>query len=531
MLGAGLIAYLIGLIIRIPLIRIIGDKGLGFFAPSMEIFALISTVLCYGISRAVAILVKYRVKRDMYKSARRVYRSALFFTLLFSVLATLFVFFFSEFIARTFTLEYRGYLAIAAVAPAILLSGILGVMRGYLQGMGAMTPTVHSRLLEKFIMLLASLLLAKAFFTYGEKVAALLRDSEYAAAYGAMGAAMGVSIACGVGVLHLLLIKLVYAGTFKQQLMGDSAKYVESNAQIISMFLSTALPYILCALLYNMNYLVDQRVFNYAMNKQERGSIRLAHWGIYYGKYSVIVGILAIVCTMAAVSGIPKIAQMYDKQEYGEVKYRIGSVSHNLAILSIPFAVWTAVLAKPMTGMLFTGDVNTAAKLLQSGSGVIVLFAFAYFLMSLMQRIRKIRVVILGGLAAFVIHLIFLFILVSTTRLGIIAVALGLLVFWLVVCIAGVIGAVRYMQFSPDWIRSFGVTGIAAGLSGLVGMLLNKVMLAWAGNTATFLVCFVVCAFIYFVLLIVLKGIREDELEDMPGGRIVIALAEKVHLM
>ena len=280
-----------------------------------------------------------------------------------------------------------------------------------------------------------------------------------------------------------------------------------------------------------MNYLVDQRVFNYAMNKQERGSIRLAHWGIYYGKYSVIVGILAIVCTMAAVSGIPKIAQMYDKQEYGEVKYRIGSVSHNLAILSIPFAVWTAVLAKPMTGMLFTGDVNTAAKLLQSGSGVIVLFAFAYFLMSLMQRIRKIRVVILGGLAAFVIHLIFLFILVSTTRLGIIAVALGLLVFWLVVCIAGVIGAVRYMQFSPDWIRSFGVTGIAAGLSGLVGMLLNKMMLAWAGNTATFLVCFVVCAFIYFVLMIVLKGIREDELEDMPGGRIVIALAEKIHLM
>ncbi len=63
MLGAGLIAYLIGLVIRIPLIRIIGDKGLGFFAPSMEIFALISTVLCYGISRAVAILVKYRVKK------------------------------------------------------------------------------------------------------------------------------------------------------------------------------------------------------------------------------------------------------------------------------------------------------------------------------------------------------------------------------------------------------------------------------------------------------------------------------------
>ena len=61
MLGAGLIAYLIGLVIRIPLIRIIGDKGLGFFAPSMEIFALISTVLCYGISRAVANIAFSRI--------------------------------------------------------------------------------------------------------------------------------------------------------------------------------------------------------------------------------------------------------------------------------------------------------------------------------------------------------------------------------------------------------------------------------------------------------------------------------------
>lgn len=531
MLGAGLIACLIGLVVRIPLVHIIGDKGLGFFAAGMEIFAVISTVLCYGISKAVAVLVKYRVKRDMYKSARKVYRNALFFTLVFSVLAALFVFFFSEFIARTFVLEYRGYLSIAAAAPAILLSGILGVMRGYLQGMGAMTPTVHSRLLEKFIMFLASLLLAKALFAYGEKIAALLRDSEYAAAYGAMGAVAGVSLACGIGVLHLLFMKFVYAGTFRQQLMNDSSKYVESNAQVVSMFLSTALPYILCALLYNMNYLVDQRVFNYAMNIQEKGSIRLTHWGIYYGKYSTVVGILAVVCTMTAFFGIPKIAQMYDKQEYGEVQYRIGSMAHNLAILTIPCAVWTAVLAEPLVGMLFTGDVDIAAKLLQCGSGVIVFFSFAYFFMSLLQRIRKIRIVILGGLAAFIIHLIFLFILISTTNLGIVAVALGLLVFWLAVCVAGFVGVVQYMQYSPEWLRTFGVTAIAAGLSGLVGMLLGKVMLAWAGNTVTFLVCFVICVLIYLVLMIVLKGIREDELEDIPGGRIIIVLAEKVHLM
>ncbi len=527
-LGVGLMAWLIGFVFRIPLSRMIGDKGIGFFAAAMEIFALSSAVMCYGISKAVAILVKYRAKRDMYKSARKIYQSALVFTVLISVLAALFVFFFSEFIAQTFILEYRGYLAIAAIAPAILLSGLLGVMRGYLQGMGAMMPTVHSRLLEKFIMFVAGLLLAAALFSYGEKVAALLRDTEYAAAYGAMGASIGVCIACGVAILHMLLIRLIYAGTFKQQVMGDTAKYVESNGQVISTFFSAALPYMVCALLYNIHNLADQRVFNYVMNKQEKGSIRVAHWGVYYGKYSVVTGIVAILCTMAAIS---RIAQMYDKQEYGEVKYRIGSAVHNLAVLTIPCAVWVAVLAKPIVGMLFKGDQDTAVKLLQTGSGVIVFFTFGYFLMLLMQRIRKIRMVILGGLAAFLIHLVFLFILISTTKLGIVAVALGLMVFWLVVCVTGFVGAVQYMQYSPEWIRTFGVTAAASAASGLVGMLLCKVMISWAGGIATFLICIIVCILIYIVLMIVLRGIREDELEEMPGGRVIVVLAERVHLL
>ena len=530
-LGVGLMAGLVGFVFRIPLSRMIGDKGVGFFAPAMEIFMVSSAMMCYGISKAVAILVKYRAKRDMYKSARKIYQSALVFTILFSALMTLFVFFFSEFIAQTFILEYRGYLAIAAIAPAILLSGLLGVMRGYLQGMGAMMPTIHSRLLEKFVMLVAGLLLAAASFSYGEKVAALLRNTEYAAAYGAMGASIGVSVACAIGILHIILIRLIYAGTFKQQLINDTAKYVESNGQVISTFFSAALPYMICALLYNIHYLVDQRVFNYVMNKQDKGGIRVAHWGVYYGKYSVVTGIVAIICTMSAVLVIPRIAQMYDKQEYGEVKYRIGSAIHNLAVLTIPCAVWVAVLAEPIVKMLFTGDQDTAVKLLQTGSGVIVFFTFGYFLMLLMQRIRKIRMVILGGLAAFLIHLIFLFVLISSTKLGIIAVALGLLVFWLVVCITGFIGIVQYMQYSPEWLRTFGVTTAAAAVSGLVGMLLSKVMISWAGGIITFFVCIVVCMLIYLVLMILLRGIREDELEDMPGGRVIIVLAERMHLL
>lgn len=530
MIGAGLIAYLIGLIIRIPLGRIIGDQGMGFFSVGMEVFTVISIVLSYGLSKAVTVLIKYRVRREMFKSARRVYHNAMTMAVIVGALAAAGVFFFSEFIAETLVLEHMSYMAAAAAAPAVFLAVVMGVLRGYFQGMGTMIPTVHSKLLVNMIMFVSSLLAGSVLYRYGMKVAALLRNQEYAASYGAMGAAVGLSAACLFGLLHLLLIKMAYSGTFKQQLLRDTSKYTEANGQIVSMLLSTALPYMLCGLLYNMNYLADQRIYNYAVNLKEQGASRAVHWGVYYGKYSVVIGILAILCALVGTVGIPKIVQLYEKQERREVQFQLGRYIHSMAVIAVPAAVLTAVLAEPAAGVLFTGDQKTAVTLIQAGSTVILFFPFAYFFMGILQRIRKMKDVIFGGLAAFLLHLIVLVLLLMNTSMGITAVACGMIVFWLVSCAVGFIGVMRYLQYSQEWLRTFGITVIAAGISGLLGMLLSKALLP-AGDIVTLLVCLIVCLIVYNLLLLLLKGVREEELEDMPGGRILIFLGEKLHLM
>lgn len=531
MIGAGLLAYLIGLVIRIPLSHMIGDQGIGFYSIGMEIYMLASAVLSYGITKAVAILIKYRVKREMFKSARKVYKNALFLTTLIGTLMTVGVLFLSETIATTFILEQMGYLAVAAAAPAILLAAVMGVLKGYFQGMGTMLPTVHSKLVVQFIMLAASLIFGSVMYSYGVKVAALLKNNEYAAAYGAFGAVIGLSVACLLGVLHLVFINVVYAGTFKQQLMRDGAKYVESNGQIISMLLSTALPYMLCALLYNMNYLVDQRIYNYASNIGGRSGTRIAYWGVYYGKYSPVIGIAAILCTFAAVVGIPKIVQMHERKEYREVQFHLENSVHYIAVISIPTAVLIAALAEPIVGVLFSGETKTAITLIQAGSSVIVLFAFSYFFMGILQRIRKMRMVMLGGLIAFILHLGIVYLLSMKTNLGITAVVCGMIVFWLTVCVTGFIGVIKYMQYSQEWIRTFGITVIAAGAAGLIVLLLCKALLGLVGNIIMLILSLPIGIIVYNVLLILLRGVREDELENMPGGKVIIFFAEKVHLL
>ena len=87
------------------------------------------------------------------------------------------------------------------------------------------------------------------------------------------------------------------------------------------------------------------------------------------------------------------------------------------------------------------------------------------------------------------------------------------------------------VRFSVDWIRTLGVTAIAAGASGLLGLFLSKLLIGLIGNAVTFILCFVLCIIVYLVVLIALKGVREDELEDIPGGNAIVVLAERMHLM
>lgn len=529
--NVGLVACFIGLLLRIPLSRMMGDKGIGFFAGAMELFTVISVVFTYGFSRALAVQMKYRARRDMYKSAGRVYRNVMIITIAAGGLLAAGMLVFSEQTAGILLLEPRAYLAVTAAAPAVLLAAVMGVMRGYFQGMGTMVPTVHSRLVEKIIQFGASLLLCSAFYAYGEKVAALRKTPEFAPAYGAMGAALGLTVACGFGILHMVLMRMVYAKTFKQQLERDSSKYAESGAQIFLVFFQTALPYLLCALLYNMNYLIDQRIFNYAMNRKEKGSIRVAHWGIYYGKYTAVIGIAAVVCAFLAASGVPKIVQLQEKQEGREAQFRFGNLMHFLAILTIPCAVWLAVLAEPLVGVLFTGDQKTAVSLIRTGSAVVVLFPFAHLFMNILQRTRKQRTVIFGGLAAFLLHLAALLLFVTVTDMGIHAAACGTMVFWLTVCVAGFIGVSGYLRYSPDWIRFFAIPAAAACVAGLLALLICRLLLGVAGNAVTLLVCLLVCLAVYNGLLFLFKAVKEEELREMPGGGFLLRLWERTHMV
>lgn len=68
---------LIGMMVfRLVMGKLVGDKGMACFGSANEIYFIVAGTISYGLSEAVASLVRYRVRREQYKSAQRVFGGA-----------------------------------------------------------------------------------------------------------------------------------------------------------------------------------------------------------------------------------------------------------------------------------------------------------------------------------------------------------------------------------------------------------------------------------------------------------------------
>ena len=167
---AGVITKLIGAFYRIPLLNIIGTEGNGYYSVAFSIYSVALMLTSYSLPLAVSKLVSARVAVGEYKNAHKIFRGAITFALLAGGFVALLVFFGADFIATTIMhLDMSAY-ALRVLAPCILIVALLGVLRGFFQGIGSMVPTAISQVIEQIINAVVSIAGAYVLLTAGKAV-------------------------------------------------------------------------------------------------------------------------------------------------------------------------------------------------------------------------------------------------------------------------------------------------------------------------------------------------------------------------
>lgn len=500
--------------------RLAGDKGIAYTAVAVQACTLLWIVVNGGLSDALGRLLRTRKNKGQYRNIARMRGSALLFQSVLGLAGSLGLAALSGVVAeKLFRIPYSG-LILLAMSPAVLLRSVSAVLAGYFQGEGSEFPRAIAGILRQVFLLVFGILFCRLVGGYGEKVSSLLRQENFAAMYSGLGIGLAVSLS---ELPVILFLGLVYRGSRRfERKAKQEGMYAADSAWDCARYLHSARwPHWVMELGMFLPFALGLLFIG---RSGEEGGQKAVEYGLYAGKYLVVCGIVASIVTIAVLPVIARIFQCFKREENRFARTVFQSGVHMGLVHGIFLSVFVAVMGAQVADLLQPADVPLVTGMLQRGSGLIALASLCGYFQRLLHSLGKkyaVLAAVCGADALFVIV-----VLLGMGKAGILSLVYGGLAGAGVLCVLLGVFAYRQMRAQPDWLRTFAVPLGAGGVAGLICLLIRKAFSAHLGSLALLLVAFVAAGLVYWISLLLLRNFKEQELEVVPGGRLLGMLGQ-----
>ncbi len=538
---ASIISRVVGLMYRVPLKAIIGKMGNDYYGTAYEIYNIILLISSYSIPLAVSKLVSARMAKGHVKDANKVLHGALLFAFITGGCASLIVFFGAEFFTGVMLKTPLAAIALKILAPTLLVVAILGVFRGFFQGLGTMIPSAISQIGEQIVNAIVSVVAAHILFSYGKKVGGVLGNVKgYSAAYGAAGGTLGTSTGAAFALIFVLFIYFAFRKVFNKMMQKDKHKHFEGYNQIMSTLILTIVPVLLSTTVYNISSIIDQGIFkNLALLQGHDATVISESWGVFTGQYKVLINVpLAIASSMAA-STVPSLTAAFNSGDKDLVKKQINMANRFVMVISFPCCVGLMVLASPVMQLLFNDSDKSSGLMLVIGGCSIIFYSLSTLSNGILQGIDKMTIPVKNAVIALFAHIALLFVLMEVFDLHIYAVIIANAFYALMMCFLNQSAVLRFSGAKIDVKKVFLAPLEASALMGVIVYLVYHLfygLIAINGSKgiANFVGCVVsiiIGVIVYFVAMFIFKGIDDETLMKFPGGTKLCNIAYSLHLL
>ena len=538
---ASIISRIVGLLYRVPLTDTIGDTGNDYYAAAYEIYNIILLISSYSIPLAVSKLVSARIAKGHVKDATRVLHGALIFAFISGGLAAGVVYFGAEFFTGVILKTPLAAIGLKVLAPTLFVVAILGVLRGFFQGLGTMIPSAISQIGEQIVNAIVSVVAAKALFSYGKKVGGVLGDvDDYAAAFGAAGGTLGTSTGAFFALLFMLFIFYAFSKLLKKMVKRDRHRQSESYFDIFAILIMTIIPVLLSTTVYNISSVLDQGIFKNIVLFQgfDAKQVKVL-FGIFAGKYKVLINVPLAISSAMAASIVPSLTAAFNSGDKNLVRNQVNMGNRFVMIVAFPCAIGMMVLAGPILQLLFNDTSSTASMMFVIGGCSIVFYSLSTLSNAILQGIDRMIIPVKNALIALVAHVVVLVALMFIFNLNIYAVVIANAFYALLMCFLNQSAVLRYSGVYIDVKRVVLAPFEAAAVMGVVVLLMYKMldailMLAMSVRVANAIACLIsifIGAIVYFFALFFFRAIDEETLLKFPGGARLCNIAYSLHLL
>ncbi len=401
-LGASaLIAKLLGALFKIPLTNLLGGTGMGYFSCAYGLFLPLYAVFVTGLSTAVARPVAACAAVGDTAGALQIRSVARRMFFVGGLAGTVFAILTAKYFTLYTAESLAAYPAVLAIAPAVLLSCLTAVERGYHEGLCNMYPTAVSQAVEALCKLAAGLWLCHLVLEAPVLPAFLQSFSREGAA--AAAAVLGVTVSTAAGWLCTLLFRPAKPGVAE-------ATAKPPVRTIVRTLLSVMIPVALGALVTNLTSFIDlttvMRIFNNLLQTDAPAFYEGAAlapdvpqneaaafvYGSFMGLSVTVFNLVPSLTNMFAKGVLPCTAQAWARGDRREAAGYAKQVLLLTALPAVPAGAGVLVLSRGILEFLYAqrpDEVAAACSGLQYLAPGLIFLCLSFPVFSLLQAIGR----------------------------------------------------------------------------------------------------------------------------------------------
>ena len=533
--ASNLTVKLLGLLCKVPLQDVLGDKGMGYFNIAYSIFTTLYLVATAGMPAALTIMISGTPDNSVRrKQIERIFHVAfsVFFTM--GLLGATVMMVFSKQLAA-WAGSADAYLCIMAIAPTLFFICLSSAMRGYFQGHRNMVPTAISEITEAISKFVIGIVLAYYAIDRGESI-------EVASAY----AIAGITIGVGMGMLFLLVAKFLHDQDAKKNcaVIAVIGETVSSKKSIFKRLLSIALPITMSSVALNLTSIID--AFSIINAMKTFTTTELAE--IAYGNYSTLAVTMAHLpsafiqpiassLTPALTASVTAMRNASTEEERVARKASSMKTMHSClkfsSMISIPCAIGMAVLSGPILSLLFKDPVSvaSAAPLLSILSIGVFFTALLTISTSILQSFGLQRKTIVSMYSGVLVKLILNLILISNPAIGIYGAPIATVCGYFTMAAINFYFIIKHIGIELRFFKNFLKEFLASIVSSVLTITVYKLIAGLGHASIATLISILATVVAYFILLFLLNTFEKSDIILLPKGQKIYGLLRKVRLI
>lgn len=511
---AGIIAKIFSALYRIPLARLVGQEGMGYYETVYPIYSLLVSGLLIGIPNAISKLTSEKIANEDYYNANNIFKYSRYIISVVGFIISLFMIFGADFMIERWEWKSETKYVIYGLALSPIFISVTGTYKGYFQGMQKMLPTALTQIIENVTKVIL-----------GISITYFLVKSNYSISYAVGGAAIGTTLGF---LLSAIFIYIYYAKN--KQFINKDINIEPNTMKFMTVFrkvVNVAIPITVASASYSIMRVIDSNTVFKRITTVNKDVVNNMMGQLGYA--FTIINVPLTISLALMISIVPAISIAVVKDNYKDLMYKIEVCIRFSLLLALPAAIGIIILSEPLMNMLY--HTSSGYEYLMLLGFCLILIILGQALAAILQGMGKYYIPVASLVISIIVKYVINYYLVAT-KLQLMGAVIGSIFYYIVYVIINYTFIKKQTKFRIDIKRVILkplLSAITMGVS--VFFIYNSVNNLVGSNTLSTIISIICGIIIYFGMLIITKAIRKEDLVFMPFHETIITKLEKLKII